>query len=165
MEMPAFHQIVLLHVILSVWHVITATATEAAVAVITEVVVAIIVVHAIPGEAILTTNATEAAAGGDPVHMTHHSPCDLDDTTISHDLTKDIDLTHTARADLSHWEEDTAIIPIQSLQIANAPGMLRDLPLWDQRHWVDQSSQMQSPVIEAVPWSQLQFKLPKLLYG
>ena len=79
MEMPAFDQIVLLHMILLVPDVITATAiTEAAVAVIIKVVVAVITVHTIPEEVILTANATEATPGGDPIHVTHHDHNHLD---------------------------------------------------------------------------------------
>ena len=74
MEMPAFDQIILLHVILLVPDIITVTAIiEAAVAVITRVVVAVIIVHTIPREVIPTTDTTEAAPGGDPVHVTCHN--------------------------------------------------------------------------------------------
>ena len=71
MEMPAFDQIILPHVILLVPDIITAIAIiEAAVAVITEVVVAVIVVCTIPRETILTIDTAEATPRGDPICMT-----------------------------------------------------------------------------------------------
>ena len=116
----AFDWIILLRVILPVSDIITATAIiEAVVAGITKVVVAVILVHNIPIETI-----AEAAPGGGLAHMTSDKHGHLDGTTISHDLTKDINLTHAARADLNHPEEDTVIIPTQSLQIGNVPGVL-----------------------------------------
>ena len=128
MEMPAFNQILLPHVILLVPDIITAIAIiKTAVAVITKVVVEAIVVHTTPGEAVLMTDAAEATPDGDPVHMIHHNPGHLDNTTASHDLTKDVDPTYVAVAGPHHQEEDMAIIPIQSLQITNVPGMLLDL--------------------------------------
>ena len=109
MEMPAFNWIILPHMILLVPDVITAVAiTEAAVAAITGVVVAVIIVCTIPREAIPTTEATP---GGDLIHVTHN-PSHLDDTTTGHDLTKDINPTHVARAGPNHQEEDTDIIPV-----------------------------------------------------
>ena len=88
MEMPAFNQI------------------EAAVAFITKLVVAVIIVHTIPREAVLVTDATEAASDGDLIHMTHHNPGHLEDTTTSHDLhmdlTKDVYPTHIAGAGPDH---------------------------------------------------------------
>ena len=123
MEMPAFNQITLLYVIILVPDVIAATAIiKAAVAVIIQVVVAAIIVHTIP-----LTDAAEAP-GWDLIHVTHHNHGHLDDTTASHNLAKDINLTHAAGVDLDHWVEDTVIIPIWSLQIANVPGMLWGLP-------------------------------------
>ena len=121
MEMSAFDQIVLLHVILLVPDVI-----KAAVAVIIEVVVAVIIVHTIPKEAVLAADTIETALGGNPIHMTHHNHNHLDDTTTDHDLTEDVDPTPAARADLDHQEEGTAVIPI--LQIANVPGVPQSLP-------------------------------------
>ena len=60
MEMPAFDQIVPPHMILLAPDIITAIAiSKAAVAVITKVIVVVIVVHTIPGEAILMTNTVE----------------------------------------------------------------------------------------------------------
>ena len=113
MEMPAFGQIVLLCVIFLVPDVIAAmTIIEAAVSVIIEVVVAAIVVHTISGEAILMIDAAEATPGEDLILMTHHNHSHLDDTTTSHDPTKDINPTLVARADLDHREEDTAVIPV-----------------------------------------------------
>ena len=130
MEMPAFNWIILPCMVLLVPDIITAVAIiEAAVAVITKVVVAVIVVHTVPGEAILVTDATEATSGGDPIHVTHHNPGHPDDTNANYDLTKDINPTLVvAEAGLNHQEENMAIIPVQSLQIASTPGMLRDLP-------------------------------------
>ena len=129
MEMPAFYQIILLCVIFLVPDIIAATPIiKAAVAVIIEVVVAAIVVHTIPREAVLMTDAAEAVPGGDPVHMTCHNHGHLEDTTVGHNLAKDVNLTHAARSDLDHREEDTAIIPIWRLQIANIPGVLWGLP-------------------------------------
>ena len=90
-------------------------------------VVTVIEVHTIPREAIPMTDAAEAAPG-DLVHMTHHNPGHIDNTTTGHDLTKDVNPTHAAGADPDHQEQDTAIIPVRSLQITNAPGMLQDLP-------------------------------------
>ena len=120
MEMPVFHQITLLHVVLLVPDVIAATAIiQAAVAVIIEVVVAVIIVHTVPKEAILVADAAEAAPGGGPVHVAHHNHDHLDDTTAGHNLTEDIDLTLAAGADLDHQEEGTAFTPV--LQITNAP--------------------------------------------
>ena len=129
MEMPAFNWIVLPHVIFLVPDIIAAIAIiAAAVAVITEVVVAVIIVHTIPGEAVLVTNTTGATPGGDPIHMTCLNTGHPDDTTANHNLTKDVDPTLIARVGLYHREEDTAIVPIRSLQITSTPGMLQDLP-------------------------------------
>ena len=135
MEIPAFTQIALLHMILLVPDVIAATAiTEAAVAVIIkaavaaiiEVAVAAITVHTIPEEAILTADTTEATQGGDPFRMAHPNHNHLDDTTADHNLAEDVDPSPTAGADLDHQEEGTAIIPI--LQITNVPSMPQSLP-------------------------------------
>ena len=125
MEMPAFDQIILLHMILLLPDIISATAIVKA-AVIIKVVVAVIVVHAIPREVVLMTDATEATPGGDPIHMTHHNLSHLNNTTTGHDLTEDIDLTPTAGADLDHQKEGTDVIPV--LQIANISGMPQSLP-------------------------------------
>ena len=114
MEMPAFDQIVLPHMILLVPDVITAIAIiEAAVAAITKVVVAVIIFHTIPGEAILATDTTEATQDGDPIHMTRHALGHLTDTTADPNLANDIDPTPTARA---------------GLKITSIPSLLRDLP-------------------------------------
>ena len=79
MEMPAFDQIALLHVILLVPDIIAATAiVEAAVAVIIEAVVAAIIVHTVPEEAVLMADAAETAPGGGLVHVTHHNHDHLD---------------------------------------------------------------------------------------
>ena len=113
MEMSAFNQIVLSHMTLLVPDILAAIAIiEAAVAVITGVVVAVIIVHTIPGEAIPTTDATEAALGGDLAHVTHHNLGHPDDTTAGHDLAKDVDPILIARTGLDHQGEDTAIIPV-----------------------------------------------------
>ena len=81
MEMPAFDQITLLHMILLVPDIITATAIiKAAVAVIIEVVVAVIIVYIIPREVILVTDVAEAAPDEDLIHVTHHNPDHLNDT-------------------------------------------------------------------------------------
>ena len=100
MEMPAFDQIILPHVILLVPDIIAAIAIiEAAVALI---IVYTILGEAIPGEAILATDAAEATQDGDLVQMIHHSPSHLNDTTTGHnlhvDLTEDIDPTHISRS-------------------------------------------------------------------
>ena len=115
------------------WQVMTATAIiTTAVAVITKVVVAVIIVCTILREAVLMTDAAEATPDGDLLHVTCHNPSHLNDTTISHDLhvdpTEDVNLTHITGAGPDHQETDTAIIPVQSLQITNAPGVLLDLP-------------------------------------
>ena len=103
MEMPAFDWIILLHVILLVLDIITAIAIiKAAVAVITKVVVAVIIAHTVPGEAILVTDAAEATPGRDPIHMTHHTLGHLADTTANPNLVNNVDPTLTARAGLSH---------------------------------------------------------------
>ena len=101
MEMPAFDQIILPCMILLVPDIIIAI-IEAAVAAITEVVVAVIVVHTIPGEAVLMTDAAEAAPGRDPVCMTHHTLGHLTDTVTNFDLSNDVNPTLTARAGCGH---------------------------------------------------------------
>ena len=111
--MPASGQIAPLHMIVLVPGIIAATAIiEVAVEVIIRVVVAAIIVHTAPGEAVLITDTAEAAPGEDLVHVTCHNHGHLDNTTAGHDPTKDVNLTHAARADLDHQEEDTAIVPI-----------------------------------------------------
>ena len=118
MEMPAFNQIVLSHMILLVSDIIKAVAIiKAAVAIITKVVVAVIIVHTIPGEAVPVTDATEDLSQSQSSWWHHH-------WSWSHKRCQ----SHAARADLDHHEEDTVVIPIQSIQIANVPGMLRGLP-------------------------------------
>ena len=137
MGIPAFNWIVLPHMILLVPDIIAAIAIiAAAVAVIIEVVVAVTIVYTIPGEAVLMTDTAEAAPDGDLIHRTHHNPSNLDDTTAGHDLhvdlTEDVDPTPIVGAGLNHPEQDMAIIAevimVQSLQIANPPGMPPGLP-------------------------------------
>ena len=75
---------------------------EAAVAVITRVVVAVIVVCTIPREAVPMTDAAEATPGRDLIHVTHHNFGHLNDTTTGHDLARDVNPTLVARAGFHH---------------------------------------------------------------
>ena len=126
--MPAFDQIILSHVTLLVpADIIAAIAIiEAAVAAITGVVVAVIVVHT--SWRSHSHDRCCRSCSRRSRYVTHHNHGHLKDTTAGHNLTKDADLTHTAGAGLDLHEEGTAVIPIQSLQITNAPSVIQDLP-------------------------------------
>ena len=118
MEMPAFDQIILSHMILLlVPGIIAAIAIiKAAVAVTIKVVMAVTIAYTIPTEAILTTDATKSAPDKDLIPRTHHNTDCLDNTVAGHnlhlDIAKDVDPTHIARSGLHHPGEDTAIVPI-----------------------------------------------------
>ena len=129
MGMPAFDWIVPSHVILlPVPGIIAAIAIiKAAVAVTIKVAVAVTVVYTIPRGAILMTDVAEATPDEDLAHGTLPTPDHLSNTTTSHDLyldlADDIDPIHTVEAGPDH-----PAVMAQSLQIANTPDMLPDLP-------------------------------------
>ena len=75
----------------------------------------------VPGEVILTADATRVAPGGGPIPMTHHNHAHLDNAAISHDPAEGID--PATRVGLDFWEDTPVINPI--LQITNVPGVLR----------------------------------------